>query len=564
MKRQTLKKIAATAMALAFSASMVACGDDFGTSSGVEPMDVTKSQLYVYNYDGGFGTEWLYAAKARFEEAYAETSFEEGKKGIQVQVSAGKSNLDAIATSSFNVFFTEQVFYNDLIAKGLLLDISDMVTSPLSNVEGCTETKSIKDKLPDTIDTSITALDGKYYVVPHYESYGGLTYDRALFDSKNLFIKEGGGWTNLSGSLSVGPDGIRNTSDDGLPSSYEEFYALLDRMVLLKIVPFIYSGQYAYYANDLPLGLWASYTGYDEFMLNYTFDSGEGTDAVTTEIVTSFNGDTPIIEKKAITPETGYLLSQQAGKYYALEVMKKVMSDSRYSSDKITDVLSHLDTQTEYVYSSLENEPIGMIIEGSWWYNEAKTALAATVTEYGEEAANRDFAWMPLPRQATGQVTEGNGTKNTLYDQLSAWAFVNGNIKNDAAKVKMAKTFLQFCYTDSELVEFTKVTSSYKAVNYEIGESDFAQLSNYGKSIVQLRSESDVIRPYSNHPIFLNNQSSFNNCTTSMSTWLSTIGSTSYSYPHLAFKDGKGVTEYFKGLAISETKWNELYSKYFN
>ena len=564
MKKQTLKKIAVMAMAMALSVNMVACGGTENFSGSNEPIDESKSQLYVYNYDGGFGTEWLYKARDRFEAAYAETSFESGKKGVQVQVSAGKSNLDALATSSFNVFFTEQVFYNDLISKGLLLDISDMVTAPLSNVEGCTETKSIKDKLPETIDASITALDGKYYVVPHYESYAGVAYDRALFNSKNLFIKEGGGWTNLSGALSVGPDGVRNTSDDGLPSSYEEFYALLDRMVLYNIVPFIYSGQYPYYANDLPLGLWASYTGHDEFMLNYAFDSGDGADAVKTEIVTGFNGNTPVIEEKIITPETGYLLSQQAGKYYALEVMKKIMSNSRYISDKITGVLSHLDTQMEYVYSSLENEPIGMIIEGSWWYNEAKTALAASVAEYGEDAENRDFAWMPLPRQISGQVTEGNGKKNTLYDQLSAWAFVNGNIKNNEAKVKMAKAFLQFCYTDSELVEFTKVTSSYKSVNYEISESDLEQMSNYGKSIIKLRSESDVIRPYSAHPIFLNNQSFFNNCVTSLSTWKSTIGATTYSYPHLAFKDGKGVVDYFNGLAISSTNWNELFSKYYD
>ena len=43
-----------------------------------------KTQLHVHNFDGGVGTEWLEKDIARFEEKYKNTSFEEGKTGVQI------------------------------------------------------------------------------------------------------------------------------------------------------------------------------------------------------------------------------------------------------------------------------------------------------------------------------------------------------------------------------------------------------------------------------------------------------------------------------------------------
>lgn len=555
-------KFTAIILAAISALALSACGTT-GGSDKVEEVDPTKSQLYVYNYDGGIGTEWLYQAEQRFEDLYKDVSFEEGKTGVQVRVEKGKSNLDGIANSPYNVFFTEQVVYNSLIANNYLLDISDIVKSSLSSVEGCTETGTIEGKLSEEQRKAITAVDGKYYVLPHYECYTGVTYDRDLFNKKNLFIKNGGGYTNLKGDLSVGPDGIKGTYDDGLPSSYEEFYKLMSRMLSYNVTPFIYSGMYSTYTNNLVTGLWTAYEGKDSFMLNVNFGSGSEANGVKANVVTGFNGDDPIIESKTISPSTGYLLSQSAGKYYALSFLETVMGNSRYLSDKITEVLSHLDAQTEYIYSSLENKPIAMIIEGSYWYNEAKESLKASANEYPEDGVNRNFAFMPLPRQITGQVTEGNGTKNTLFDSLSSWAFINANIKNDPVKVKLAKEFLKFCYTDASLRQFTEETAIFKAVDYDWDNLANGNLSNYAKSIFDIRKNSDVIHPYSDNRIFINNQSAFNFCATS-EYWSSVIGSTAYAYPYSAFKEHKSAKDYFTGMSISESKWNEMYGKYFN
>ena len=60
-----------------------ACGGD-----DRREVDETKTQLYVSVVPSGYGDSWLYAAAERFEQMYAETSFEEGKLGVQVFVSA--------------------------------------------------------------------------------------------------------------------------------------------------------------------------------------------------------------------------------------------------------------------------------------------------------------------------------------------------------------------------------------------------------------------------------------------------------------------------------------------
>jgi len=161
----------------------VSCG-------GANKKDPTKTYLYVYNFDGGIGTEWLYNAASRFEKLYAGESFEAGKTGVKIEIGPGKATLDTISKSPYNVFFSENVFYNDFIANGKVLDITDIVRNPLSDVKGCEETGNIEKKLFEDQAAALTALNGKYYFLPHYECYPGISYDRDLFNKKSFFIAE--------------------------------------------------------------------------------------------------------------------------------------------------------------------------------------------------------------------------------------------------------------------------------------------------------------------------------------------------------------------------------------
>ena len=555
-----MKKIITILIALLLTVggtvSLAGCGDD------MFDYDETKTQLFVYSFDGGVGTEWLDKVSQRFIEDYADVSFEDGKVGVEIIPGKGKDTLSSsLSTSPYEVIFSESINYNNLIAQGSIMDITSVVTESLADVTDGAETGSIADKMTAQQKAAFTAIDGNHYVIPHYEVYSGLTYDVKVFTDKRLFFKDGGGWTNIEAEKSVGPDGVRKSYDDGLPSSFEEFETLLDRMVALNVKPFVWAGQYPEYTNHLLLGMWAAYSGKDEFMLNFSYGEDSQTKGGTSRTVVGFNGDTPIVEVKNITPAEGYWLKQQVGKYYPLQILEKVANDNRYYSDKMTGVTTHMDAQRYYVDSDLENEPIAMLIDGSYWYNEAKDAFAASENKYKDRAKNRKFAWMPLPRQAEGSVTEGNGTKNTLVESLSSFAIINNNstLRNNPDKVKLAKTFLKYCYTDESLREFTMTTGIPKGLSYKMEDSEIKKMSFYAQSLFNIKSTSDVVYPYSDNEIFIYNQERV----LESSAWSSTVGGTPYVYPYTAIRAGKTAKDYFLGMSISAEDWEKRYGQYY-
>ena len=527
-------------------------------------IDPLKTQLYVANFDGGVGSEWLDKMSQAFAEMHAETSFEEGKTGVQFILDKSKSDhISAISTEIYNVIFAESVKYNELAASGLILDITDMVRA--ENEDG----KTIESKLSQQQKSALTAVNDKYYALPHFEYYPGITYDKDIFNTKQLYFKQGGGFTNEAGNRSAGPDGKTGTVDDGLPATHEEFFTLCEQMIRVGVAPFIYTGQYPSYLDMLMEGLMASYMGGDELEVYFSFDSTRGgtlsgDDLIKAEIVTGWNGDTPVIEEKVISNETGYLMQSVAGRYYALEFMETIYENKdRYVSNKVKSALGHLDAQEEYIYSSLENKPIAMIIEGSYWYNEAEGAFARSVDAYGEKAEDRNFAWMPLPVEVSGTVTQENGKDFFLVDEANSYAVINANIKDNPDLVALAKAFLQYCYTDSNLQLFTTTENTYKGVQYELTDSQYEASPKYLKSIADVRQDgSNVIRPISDSKIYVNAQSAF--LFMHGKVFNSTISGTAYSVPVRAFEAGKTAKEYFEGMRISQESWNTRYSKYFN
>ena len=71
------KKIMAAFLAVVMTGSVAAglAACDRRTSTE-RPIDESKTTLYVSNYNGGYGTEWLYQVRDKFEEAYKDTPFE--------------------------------------------------------------------------------------------------------------------------------------------------------------------------------------------------------------------------------------------------------------------------------------------------------------------------------------------------------------------------------------------------------------------------------------------------------------------------------------------------------
>ena len=236
------RKIIAMSMA-----SILACGFMAGCNVGVEyepEEDATISYLYVDTRDGGFGSEFFNVAAKAFEKANAEKSYAENKKGVKIEVSEtsvnSASNFKAGAASAVSdVHVVEGLYYTDLLAANSILDITDIVTATLS------DGKTIESKL-NTEQKRVLKYEDKYYTLPTFAGYAGLTYNVDLFEENNLFFADslvspdaessytGKAYTgrplvkNKNAKRSPGPDGVYNTVDDGLPSSYEEFFYLLD------------------------------------------------------------------------------------------------------------------------------------------------------------------------------------------------------------------------------------------------------------------------------------------------------------------------------------------------
>lgn len=558
MKKRSLIALVLVLVTILSSLSMAGCG------TGESKVDSTKTHLSVLSYDGGIGSQWLKNAAKRFEEKYANVSFEEGKMGVVIDITNDKlDGKNGVTTTPCAVWFSESVNYNDLIATGQLVDISDIVTGSLSDASNGAESGTIENKLAPEFVEALTAIDGKYYCLPHYEVYTGLVYDVDLFDEYGYYFSTNGGFTAVAENKTVGPDGVKGTKDDGLPSSYEELYTLMDQMVADGVVPFTWVGAHENYVNDLFAGLQAAYTGRDEFLLNVTFDSSATNTQAT--IIDSFNGDVPVEKKVDITNANGYLLSLQAGKYYAFELMEKIMSNDSYHT-KMDKSTSHLDTQEKYILSSLKagEKPIAMMIEGTYWYNEATEALKRSVNTYKAQAEGRRFGWMPLPAQYKGSVTEGNGKKNTVLESLCSFAFINAKFKDDAVTMDVAKKFLQFCYTDESLVEFSVTTGLPKCVNYTIPEDKLALIDNYfQQDVLDTKMNSDVIYPYSDNPIFVNNMGDFI-FNQGGKLWEGTVDGKTTTNFYTALKTGVSAKDYFYAASTDEETWNNAYAEELN
>lgn len=550
-KRSITRILALVMSIVTVFAVFAACGMDPDN----EEIDTQKTQLRVHSYDGGVGSDWLRELKPKFEAAFANESFEDGKIGVQILISADQTyyNATTIKTSPINVFFLESGSSVDLSSSGAALKITDVVTD-------MTYGETIESRLSDRQKKAFKYND-EYYVIPHYEFYGGLAYDIDVFDEKKLYMsKTAGQWTNLAGEKSLGPDGKAKTADDGLPATYEEFYALCERMVRQGVTPFMCSGN-ADYANYLLQALFANYVGADGAYYNVSFDSGDKT----TEIITGFNGNTPVTEQKKITPETGYLLSQQAGKYYALSFLEKVLSEDRWRNELgFASATTHTEAQEEFILGYLENNPYGMLLDGAYWYNEAvKSGAVARASAVYDGVESRRFGWMNLPRYASGTVSE---SKPVLADLAYSYCVVNGNLSENATIARVAKEFVKFAYNEENLQAFTAKTGVMRGLKYELTDEQVEGMSAFNQTMYNLHKEADVVQPVSSSAIYANNQTKFS-WNIGQTFWSSTVNGTTVNFPFNSLKQGSShvsAKTYFEGMKVTQTSWNNSYEKYFD
>ncbi len=520
--------LAATTCATA----VVGCGGNSGGSS-----DGNGTKIYIMNFDGGVGRQWLDNAAARFAEKVKDVSYEENKMGVEFEIDESQATGTAtMNTSGYNMYFDVYANVNSLSQAKFLMDITDIVTEEFDTRDG--QSISIEDKIDEGYRSTLQGVDGKYYALPYFALYPGLTYDVELFKAYDMYFAapdetnaenytatvERNGKTSTIGSakfaitsggeevkLSCGNDGKYGTYDDGLPTSMVEFFILCHRLAYNDIEPLAFAGKQTSYTTYLYDALWASLSGgYEAAKTRYTFSgtaefvlaNENDEDNYYTESVWEGFDDVvkikkPKTEKIAITRgETGYRASDNVARYYATAAMKIFEEMGWFAAKSYVGTDSHTDGMESFIFAGKNGKPKqGMFIEGDYWYNEAADNNKVSLyKKLYPNAGDRQIAWMPLPTHPYEAVTgEDNAREFVMVNTSSCTAFINANIKDNEGLTKACKEFLQFLYSDSELSQFTGLTGVAKAgMNYSVLPEHTDMLSFYHKEILKVRENENT------------------------------------------------------------------------
>ena len=492
------KRIGLLAASAVLAFTCVACGGGGGDNSnkGNESVDASKTQLTVKYYGAGYGDEWINNYIKAFEEKYKD--YKNGDKvGVQVTTDPAMTkygSVEELRTNANDVYFLEGVDFSTFAKNGAFEDISSIVTT--ENEDG----KTIESKLSET-QKSYFSVGGKYYGLPHYTGTYGLVYNKDLFEKHNLYIKDGATVADFfvsssTDKKSAGPDGktgvidgIDYSADDGLPATYDEFFMLLDYMngnskTLGIRKPIAFSGKYkdAYTADFMNL-LAANYNGVEQHELTLSYE-GTATKLVkmTADGKVDLSTGSVQLEEAVVSSANGYELARQAGVYYGATFLEKLLTngtakDPTYvPSVSLGGSFTHKQAQKAFL-----DGDYALLLDGDWWLSEASASISSA------DKMTRKFGWMPLPHATSEQV----GDNQVYADAMRSSAAVRAGL--DAATKDLAMKFVQGFYTDSNLVEFTKTTSTLIGVDYkEALNNAKSQLTPYALTLNDFIQTADV------------------------------------------------------------------------
>ena len=612
---KNFKKLLVSAMALMMAFSTVACGGGGGnpgsTSSsqggGVSsetsstPAEESSSEiggnssssesgdsgyvpqnpytLNLYNFTGGFGADWLYDLENRYKEERAgDTIVVNGKTydGITFNNTEAKTTLENMIDKgeTYDIWFQEQVYYNQFIGKNVMKDMTDVLTSENPYEPGKTLLGKLSAEQQDYYNR-----DGKYYGVPHYAGYVGIVYNKKMFDDYKAYFYKGYDkelLTTAPGECMVislteprtaGPDGIEGTIDDGLPTTYEEFYALCTILAETN-KPISWSGKHRHgYLGWFLQSLSGSNEALDQAVLNYSFDGTLNSliaveeDALGTVTIT----DLPDVEINAENVKAdGWKVAQQRGKYYALDFLETIVDYEWYTKNSFIDTDEQTAAQINFVEGKAEDptERAAMLIDGSWWEMEAKSSFLAL--EQGGVANPKDnFGWFPLPAideagaaaRAAALTDDDATTKGyNLTDVMNSLCFIGAQVSDDVYAI--AKDFIQFAYTDESLAQFSIITDTTKAVQYTMTDAQKGQMSAYGRSLLDMQEKANIVAAFSKNEFFQKNEQKLVDYKTLFDAKLN--GKIS-QIPVNECKRDTSATTYFNGLIEAyKDKWKTV------
>lgn len=537
--------------------------------SGNEEEDSTKTQIYVGTLNQGFGKAWLEEAAARFTELKKDESYESGKKGVQIFVDSlniGNQIIGSVSNERSEIIFNESIDYYAWVQRGLVKDITKYVKSDLSEY-GDEAGSTIESKLYSAAK-DYYLYEGKYYGIPFYESTFGVIYDIDVFSDNNLFMDKNGEFALSSQSdpnASAGPDGDASTViDNGLPATYSEFFALCDKIKKnSKLQPFTWTGQYPLYLSRMVQSMSMYLDGYTQSQSKFKFSG-------TINTIDSFDQSTPVVTEKIITKDNGYETFASEGMYYALEFLQGLYDGKYYVEEYLnSNAYSHLSAQNDFVTNNTKTtsnsikRDVAMLVDGTWFMNEAAGTLTALAKRDPEAGANeRRFGLMPLPHPDGWE-----SKKYTYLDTNFASCFVTAQTED--WKMDLIGEFLKFLHSDAELRKFTESTSTLRGFDYVTDwDTSSANLTPYAQQLISLRKYigDEVVYPISSNQLYANNITVL--CTELTDFFSATIGNNTYNNPFTAMSGGSKISarSYFNGMKNyhNASWWKKTFGSYLS
>ena len=584
--KKTLAKVLAMLMAATSLFSIAGCEDP----------NKDKTVIYVKNFGGGVGRAWLDNAIKDFKEHIGDKQYEEGKTGIVFEITSNTSvKSDGMQTDGTHLYFLQEKYSNlyNLIQADAVLDITDIVTSPMDEYgePGVT----IESKMDSRYRFAMQGTGNyanKYYMLPHYETQSGASYDIDLFEAEGFYLAKPGSpysfkstlvgetfyFTDVAEEKTVGNDGIAGTDDDGLPTTLNELVAMCEYIKYNSVWPFSTPGGHLDYANYLIEGLWTALAGYEQ-RAAVTAMTGEVDWVIGESSEELWKGTgikKPITEKAEVTVQTGYKAINQVGRYYAFAFMELAVQQGWFHEGFLDTDYTHKVAMRSFVLNGLgDYEKIASHVEGSYWYNEAESyGLFNDYKTYSGGKEVKNIGHWHMPTTATGEVvtSEDNAREEAAMNNMTATCLINGNIDDrpgNEGKIQLCKDFLKFLYTEENLKKFSATTGVTKALmDYDVMSDEVLnELDPYQKTIMNLRANNRVVNQYGNNNMYRNYSTTFVYSASSPG-FTPVIGTTEYSSIIEVFAKLKGGKddEYahayrmFTHLGQNEGSWAEKMS----
>ena len=464
-----------------------------GCNKEADPSD-TMSILNIHVYNGGLGRDWLDAVAADFMDTFKDVSFEEGKTGVYIEVTADKqlesATLMATGADRNDIFYTADHDLYDYINLNVPMDITDIVTEPVYDADGnltlnatgdgwATQTTSLYDRMLPYFQDAYNVAE-KY---PDAAHDGRLFYGVPFEDSISGFVLDYDLYAELVTRYRLEMTGYKYSGDEvAMPGTWDEFFALLDQIRTSnnqEYSSFIYAMDY--YTSPIQTAILADVEG-DAFMemLNRyegSYDFGEG------EVTL---GSTNMYE---ILKADGYRKAVEVG----VKLFSSTQSGVNHYDQQIMQGVSFGGAQQSFVMSKASTsgkQRILSILEGDWWENEARASFNSMgnlnpADGYGQ----RNFRMMPIPHFTAEEVSAGKPYKFGGFSSGYPAVVNRLTVEGDPVKEKLVRLWLQFQHSRESLKTFTTHSGSSLAYDYDLTEAELEALTPFARSIVEVHQQ---------------------------------------------------------------------------